>query len=186
MEIGKKDARHLSGLKVGAIGPATADALRHKGIIPDLVPSEYRAEAVVEALGRESLENVRILLPRAAEAREILPIELEKMGAFVDVIPAYRTVRPDRDTTMVRDLLVDGRIDLITFTSSSTVSNFLGMFPGEDEPVREWMKKTTIACIGPITAETAEKNGLTVSVMPDEYTIDGLTDSIIEHFTGSE
>jgi len=178
-----KDARALSGLEVGAIGPATADALRDRGISPDLVPSEYRAEAIVEALGRESLKGVRILLPRAAEAREILPEELEKMGARVDVVTAYRTVRPDRDTSRVRDMLEKGDIDMVTFTSSSTVTNFMGMFPGEEASVREWMGRAEAACIGPITAETARKNGLQVRVVPEAYTIESLTAAIMDHFS---
>lgn len=186
MALRKRDARSLSGLRVGAIGPATAEALRLQGILPDLVPAEYRAEAVVEALGKEAVEGVRVLLPRAAEAREVLPRELERMGAMVDVVPAYQTVRPDRDTSRVRSLLKDGKIDAVTFTSSSTVTNFVGMFPGEEEELRKWIAHTTVACIGPITAATAEKCGFKVGVIPDQYTIDALTDSVISRFSEKE
>ena len=179
-----KDARALHTARVGAIGPATADALRHQGIRPDLVPDEYRAEAVVEGLGNESLDGVRVLLPRAEKAREVLPEELERRGARVDVIPAYRTVKPDRDTTRVRNMLERGEIDLITFTSSSTVRNFLEMFGGEEETLRGWMARAAVACIGPITAKTAEKLGLTVDVIPPEYTIDSLTEAVVQHVSG--
>jgi len=183
MDVLEKDARDLNGLRVGAIGPATAEALRARGIRPDLVPAEYRAEAVVEALGREAVKGARILLPRAEKAREVLPEELERMGASVDVVTAYRTVRPDRDTGRVRGLLERGEIDLITFTSSSTVTNFAAMFPEEGAALREWMQRTTVACIGPITAKTAEEQGFSVDVVAGSYTIDALAEAIVRRFT---
>lgn len=180
-----KDARALHCARVGSIGPATAEALKRHGIHPDLVPAEYRAEAVVEALGRQSLEGLQVLIPRAAKAREVLPRELERRGAGVDVVSAYRTVKPDRDTTRVRGMLERGEIDLITFTSSSTVTNFLGMFPGEEDLLRGWMKSAGVACIGPITAKTAEDAGLCVDVVPPRYTIDSLTEAVVRHFSKS-
>jgi uroporphyrinogen III methyltransferase/synthase len=185
MEAQEKDARSLGGVRVGAIGPATARALERRGIRADLVPSEYRAEAVVEALGREAVKGLRILLPRAEKAREVLPKELERMGASVDVISAYRTVSPDRDTGRVRGMLEGGGIDLIAFTSSSTVTNFAAMFPGEEAGLREWMGKTTVACIGPVTAKTAEEMGFGVDLIPEAYTIDSLTDAIVRRFAGA-
>ncbi|MCF8061808.1 MAG: uroporphyrinogen-III C-methyltransferase [Deltaproteobacteria bacterium] len=183
LEARGKDARALHGARVGAIGPATAEALRARGILPDLVPDEYRAEAVVEVLGKEALEGVRVLLPRAEKARELLPMELEQRGARVDVITAYRTVKPERDTTRVRYMLERGEIDLITFTSSSTVSNFLEMFPGGEDALRDLMKRTAVACIGPITAKTAEKLGFSVDVVPPLYTIDALTEAVVDFFS---
>jgi len=186
MALMGKDARGLCGVRVGAIGPATAEAVLSHGIRPDLVPSEYRAEAVVEALGREAMNGVRVLLPRAEKAREVLPVELERMGAVVDVVPAYRTVRPDRDTGRVRGMLERGEVDLVTFTSSSTAVNFAGMFPEEDALLREWMKKTSVACIGPVTAKTAEDLGFAVDVTAKTYTIEGLVDAIVARFAGSD
>ncbi len=183
LEAGEKDARDLSGARVGAIGPATADALRRRGIRPDLVPPEYRAESIVEALGREALDGVRVLLPRAEKAREILPRELGRRGAMVDVVPAYRTVRPDHDTTRVRAMLERGEIDLITFTSSSTVTNFSDMFAEDPASMRNWMKRTAVACIGPITAKTAEEQGFSVDVIPPAYTIDSLTQAVLGLFS---
>ncbi len=174
-----KDARALHAARVGAIGPATAGALRSRGIRPDLVPSEYRAEAVVEALGEGALEGVQVLIPRAARAREVLPEELQRRGARVDVVTAYRTVKPDRDTSRIRGMLERGEIDLITFTSSSTVTNFLEMFAGEEEALLGWMRTVNVACIGPITAQTAEKRGLSVDVMPASYTIEALTEAVV-------
>ena len=126
-----KDSRDLSGIKVAAIGAKTGDALRGRGVRPDLVPGEFRAEAVVEAFRSQEVRGKRILLPRAAEAREVLPDELQKMGASVDVVEVYRTIRADVDRKPLRDLLEKGRVHMVTFTSSSTVRNFVEPFRGE-------------------------------------------------------
>ncbi len=182
LEAAEKDARHLGGIRVGAIGPATADALKAHGIRPDLMPQEYRAESVVEALGCEPLEGVRVLLPRAETAREVLPEELRLRGAIVDVLPAYRTVKPGRDTAQIRTMLKRGKIDLITFTSSSTVTNFAGMFEGDAASLREWMQRTSVACIGPITANTAAELGFSVDLVPSSYTIDSLIKAVLDFF----
>lgn len=178
-----KDSRDLKGVRVAAIGSRTGDVLLQKGISPDLVPDEFRAEAVVEALRKEDVRGVRILLPRAAEAREVLPRELEKMGARVDVVEAYRTIRPEGDRARVREMLEAGDIHMVTFTSSSTVRNFIHMFEREGAAFFTWMKKTAIACIGPVTAETAEKHGLKVTLVAPQYTIEALTSAISRHFS---
>ncbi len=177
------DARALGGARIGAIGPATAEALRMRGIIPDLVPGEYRAEAVVEALGQDSLDGARILIPRAETAREILPVELERMGAGVEVVPAYRTILPEADARGVRSMLEQGRIDMVTFTSSSTVSNFARMFAGDPGGPGEWMQGVAVACIGPITAKTAVEHGFEVTVTAPVYTIEGLTEAVSDYFS---
>ena len=181
-ELGK-DVRCLKDIKVGAIGLKTAEAVYAKGIKPDLVPDEYRAEAIVEAFKKEGAGNLNlnILLPRAAEAREILPDELKKMGARVDVVEAYRTVMPDKGADRIRVMLENGEIDMVTFTSSSTVINFVGMF-GPDQ-VKRLIEKVAVACIGPITARTAEKHGLKVSIMPKDYTIEALVNAIMEYYS---
>ena len=176
------DLRELKDIKVGAIGPKTAEALAKKGIRPDLVPDEYRAEAVVEAFKDWDIKMAKILLPRAAEAREVLPMELTKRGAFVDEIPVYQTVRPVHDKPRVKEMLEKGEIDMVTFTSSSTVRNFVDMFRQETQLFKDWMSKVPVACIGPITAKTAEDKGLPVSLMPEEYTIDALTHAIVQYF----
>lgn len=177
------DSRDLCGIKVGAIGPKTAEALKLKGIKPDLVPDEYRAEAVVEAFKVLEADGLKILLPRAAEAREILPVELGKMGAHVNVVEAYRTVKPDTDKEWVREMLGNGDIHMVTFTSSSTVTNFVKMFENEPDKLKEWMSSVAVACIGPVTAATAEENGLAVNVFPGDYTIEALTDSMVRYFS---
>ena len=179
----KKDVRDLKGIKIGAIGPKTADQWHQLGIKPDLIPDEYRAEAVVESFKKWDTQGVRILVPRAAKAREILPDQLRKMGAQVDVVDAYKTVSPTDDTTGVRDMLEKGTIDMVTFTSSSTVTNFVNMFGSEKERLTdEWMKRVKIACIGPITADTAREQGFSVDLMPSDYTIEALTRAITDFF----
>jgi len=179
-----KDVRDMKGLKIGAIGPRTAETWARFGIRPDLVPDEYRAEAVVDCFRkRGTLKGIRILLPRAMKAREILPQELRKMGAQVDVVPAYKTVRPQTHSGHVRELLERGELDMITFTSSSTVENFTNMFQTEHAELLRWMKRVTIACIGPVTAETARQKGFSVDIVPSEYTIRALTESIVSHMT---
>ena len=178
----KKDVRELKGIKIGAIGPKTAEKWRRMGIVPDLVPTEYRAEAIVEAFREMGTHSGKILLPRAAKAREVLPEDLNKMGFEVDVVPAYQTVKPDQDTAMVAELLREGRIHMVTFTSSSTVTNFLSMMDRHDQTLRGSLARVTIACIGPVTAKTAEENGLTVTLTPAEYTIDSLTEAISAYY----
>jgi uroporphyrinogen III methyltransferase/synthase len=104
------------------------------------------------------------------------------MGASVDEVPAYQTVKPDHDKGRVKDMLEKGEIDLVTFTSSSTVTNFVEMFGKDGDQLRKWMDQVAVACIGPITARTAEENGFTVSVIPQEFTIEALTNAIVDYF----
>ncbi|MBW2609328.1 MAG: uroporphyrinogen-III C-methyltransferase [Deltaproteobacteria bacterium] len=182
VEVIGKDARDLKGIKIGAIGPKTAQALHERGIRPDLVPDEYKAEAVVELFKNQKEKALRVLLPRAARAREVLPEELEKMGAQVNVVEAYRTVKPDNNKDMIREMLEKGEIHMVTFTSSSTVTNFVEMFESDSQGLGKWMADIAVACIGPVTARTAEENGLKVSLMPQEYTIEALTSAIVQYF----
>ncbi|HYA02261.1 MAG TPA: uroporphyrinogen-III C-methyltransferase [Syntrophobacteria bacterium] len=175
-----KDVRALRGLRLAAIGPKTARALQERGLRLDLVPSEYRAEAVIEALGEAEIRGRRFLLPRAARAREVLPEKLAEMGGKVDVVTAYETVRPTERADEVRRLLCGGAIHCITFTSSSTVENFVAMVGGDDLP--SLVGQTVVACIGPITADTAREHGLHVEITPGEYTIEALTAALVDHF----
>jgi uroporphyrinogen III methyltransferase/synthase len=175
-----RDARDLKGIRIAAIGPKTAETLESVLLRPDLVPSEYRAEGLLDALGELGVRGKRFLMARAAVAREILPEKLREAGAVVDVVPAYRTVLPQHDADKIGTLLRNGEIDCLTFTSSSTVSNFFALIPRED--LMCCADRTAVACIGPITAETASKFGLQTSIMPSEYTIRGLVDSIVSYF----
>lgn len=162
--------------RVCAIGPATGGALEEMGLAPRVIPDEFVAEAVVEALDEEAdLEGKRILLPRAAVARETLPEGLRARGARVDVVEAYRTVQGREEAGDLRRHLEAGEVDLITFTASSTVRNF-------ERAVGTDVGRARVAAIGPITAGTARELGYDVAVVADEYTIPGLVDACVRHF----
>lgn len=178
----KGDLRLLYGISVCAIGPQTAIELKRFGLNPDLIPNEYRAEAIIKEMGKEDITGKKILLPRAEKAREILPEELSRMGAKVKVVTTYKTIKPKNNLDMVKGLLKNREISVITFTSSSTVKNFFEMFKGGEE-IKELIDGTAIACIGPITAKTAEDLGIRTDIMPLRYTIPDLTEAIVEHFS---
>jgi uroporphyrinogen III methyltransferase / synthase len=178
----EKDIRDLKGLRIAAIGPKTAAVLDTLGVHADLVPGEYRAEATAAALKERGISGARILLPRAAEARDVLPVELRAAGSEVIVAPVYKTIRPRQNIDRVRKLLADGEIDAVTFTSSSTVTNFIGMFDGEEARLREWMKWIAVACIGPVTADTARGKGLDVAFTADTYTVEALCRGLVSYF----
>ena len=176
-----KDARHLGQLKVAVIGSETAAALERKGITADVVPAEFRAEAVVAALKGRIGPQDRVLIARAAEAREVLPEELARMGASVDVVAAYRTLPGEADGAALAEQLAGGEIDVVTFTSSSTVTNLLAILGNKGA---ELLGRVKIACIGPVTADTCRENGLCPDVIAAEYTIKGLADCIITELGG--
>jgi uroporphyrinogen III methyltransferase/synthase len=170
----------LAGRRVAAIGPATADALAEHGVRADLVPGEYRAEGLLERLRGVVTPADRVLLPRAAQTRDVLVTGLRRLGAQVTEVPAYATRRAEAGAARLREALASGTIDAVTFTSSSTARNFAELFT-EDER-RAWLGRVTVASIGPITAATAAEYGLTTDVMPGEYTIPALARALAEHF----
>jgi uroporphyrinogen III methyltransferase / synthase len=170
----------LAGRRVAAIGPATADALGEHGIRADLVPHEYRAEGLLERLRAVITPADRVLLPRAAQTRDVLVTGLRRLGAQVTEVPAYATRRAEAGTARLREALAAGTIDAVTFTSSSTARNFAELFT-EDER-RTWLARATVASIGPITAATAAEYGMQTDVMPNEYTIPALARALAEHF----
>ncbi len=174
-----QDIRELKGLRVFTIGPKTAEAVRDLGIRVDVVPENFVAESLIKSIGKENIEGKRFLLPRATVARETLPEQLQKMGAIVDIAPAYQTILPDTPVETLAKRLEEGSIDVITFTSSSTVKNFLALTGKKLLPA---IKKVTIACIGPVTAETAKNAGLNVEIVPEQYTVPALLDSIETFF----
>lgn len=162
------DIRALGKAKIAAIGPATAESIRSRGLRVDFVPGRFVAESAAEEF--PSPEGKHILIARALEARDVLPDELEKRGAAVDVAAVYRTLAED-------DGLPDlSGIDAITFASSSTVRSFRQKYPGD-------IKGPVIACIGPVTAQTAREMGLSVDVEPEEFTIPALVEALIRHFS---
>src|SRR5437667_5392148 len=170
------DAREIGGAKIAAIGPATAQRVRDFHLHVDLQPEEFVAEAVVREFRKQGgIQNLRILLARAEKARDVLPKELSATGAIVDEAFAYRTVPETRDTSGAQRQLAEGGADLITFTSSSTVENFLALgLP--------WPKGMRIASIGPITSKTVRDQGLEVDVEAHRHDIDGLVQAIRKLF----
>lgn len=176
-----KDARALANLRLCAIGPRTAKELGAYGLTPDVIPSEFQAEGVIAALAYVGIRGSRILIPRAEVAREILPDQLRELGATVEVIPVYRTIVPAVDIASLTQQLQDGQVAVVTFTSSSTVRNFVELFGGRDR-VRPLLAGTVVACIGPITARTAEEYRVTVTVMPAENTVPALAEAIVRYF----
>jgi len=153
------------------------------GIKSDIIPESYRAESVVEAFANIDTKDKKILLPRAAQARPILPVELSRMGAVVDEIIAYRTKAVNDNADFLLKRLKERKIDIITFTSSSTVKNFHALIPRKD--LKGLMKHVTIASIGPITADTARDLGFDVHIIAEAFTIPGLCEAIIEHYHSS-
>ncbi|HEX6351185.1 MAG TPA: uroporphyrinogen-III synthase [Candidatus Dormibacteraeota bacterium] len=174
----RHDARALAASRVCAIGPETARALEGKGIRPELVAGEYTAEGLAQALGGWDLKGTRVLVPRARMGRDALPALLAERGAEVELLPVYETVCPAASAEALRALFADRGVDAITFTSSSTVVNFVDAFPERRLP--PLVKKAHVACMGPVTAETARKLGLTVDIIAREYTTRGLTLAISE------
>ena len=181
LHVAGKDARALASLRLCAIGPRTAQELETYGLTPDLIPTQYQAEGVIAALTHAGVRGSRILIPRAEVAREILPEQLRELGATVDVIPVYRTIAPVVDVVSLTKQFYEGQVAAATFTSSSTVRNFVEVFGGRDA-VRPLVARVVLACIGPITARTAEEYGLTVTVMPAENTVPALAEAIVRHF----
>ena len=172
-----KDARAFGGVCVGAIGPATSAALNGRGITADFIPTRPVSEVVLEELSRREWDGVKALLPGADIGRDVLHRGLTGLGAKVDLIPAYRTVPVTGVKDKARKALESG-VDAVTFTSSSTVKNLLDLLDGD----RKALEGSRIACIGPTTAATAHQLGLTVDLVADVHTVDGLVDALVSYF----
>ena len=166
---------------IAAIGPATAERIGEAGLRVDVVPREFRAEALIEAVADGSLAGKRVLIPRAKVAREVLPERLREAGAEVVVAPAYESVPSSGGREELSERLEAGAVDCVTFTASSTVENFAGTF-GAGEAAR-LLAETRVACIGPITAETARGYGIRVDAEAERYTILGLVEAVVDLFT---
>jgi len=170
----------ISRKRVAAIGPATAEALAEHGVRVELVPMEYRAEGLVEGLQRVLGPGDRVLLPRAKETRDVLVVELRRLGVAVTEVPAYQTRRIEDGVVRLREVLASGSVDAVTFTSSSTARNFAEQF--SDDERSAWRGRIAVASIGPITAATAAEYGLSTDVMPSEYTIPALARALADYF----
>ena len=171
------DAREIGGVRIAAIGPATAQRIRDFHLKVDLQPEEFVAESLAREFRKQGdVENLRILIARAEKARDLLPRELSALGAIVDEGFAYRTVPETRDDIGARRRLLEEGADLITFTSSSTVENFLAL-------ALPWPAKMQVASIGPITSKTARDHGLDVAVEARRHDIPGLVEAIRKFFS---
>jgi len=181
-----KDARALGGIEIAAIGPATAAALAARGIKADFVPEKYVAESVVEGFLARGVRDKQVLLARASKSREVLPVALVQAGATVTELSVYRTQLAAEGAEDAEDILtgiMEGEVQYLTFTSSSTVNNFFHLLPPERfAPVRN---KVRIACIGPITSGTLAKHGFTADIEPKDYTIPALAKAIADDATGA-
>jgi uroporphyrinogen III methyltransferase/synthase len=175
-----KDLRLLKGVKICVVGPKTAEALESYGLKPDLIPSEFKAEGVVSALGGSGVKGQKFLIPRAKVARELIPDKLREQGAEVTVATAYENIRPAADADRARKLFEDKKIAAVTFTSSSTVHNFVEIL-GQKE-YKALMEGVVIACIGPVTAKTAREYGMKTDIMPSDYTIPALVDAMVAFY----
>lgn len=173
----KKNLRHL---RVAAIGPATQQAIERLGVRVHVVPEQYVAESVVDSL-RERVKGKRVLLARAKVARDVIPRELRKLGAQVEVVEAYQTGIPLASRTRLRSVLKDSRRrpDVITFTSSSTVKNFLALLGPLVRRRGYPLDGVRLASIGPVTSNTLRASGLPVDIEASEYTIPGLIAAIV-------
>ncbi len=181
------DARDMKGPDIAAVGKSTADLLLKYGINADLIPSTFTGEGLAESLLDQGVEGRNILIPRALKAREIVPETLRGAGAQVTVVPVYQNCPEDKPKKNLRTDFKDGRVDMVTFTSSSTVRNFLRMVDAESqEELGRLMEGVDIAAIGPITAKTVTDNGLQVTVQPEEYTISEMIWSIVQYYSAEK
>lgn len=170
----------LQHLKIAAIGPATEERVQDYGLVVDIVPQRYVAEEVVRAL-RKFTKGEKVLLVRARVARDVIPQQLRNAGADVEVVEAYQTVVPESAKADMQRAFSGSRPpDAITFTSSSTVKNFLSVIVGTDIPAK--LAKVKFASIGPVTSDTLHEYGLPVHEEADEYTMEGLTQALIRLF----
>jgi uroporphyrinogen III methyltransferase/synthase len=180
---GPRDIRAMAGPQLCTVGSGTAERLARYGIRVDLIPDEFRAEAVVAALSQHgAVEGSRVLVPRAAIGRDVIADGLRAAGAHVTDVVAYKTVLEDEqqeDRPDVYRMLLDQAIDVVTFTSPSAVRNFTQIYGVEQ--TTDLLKNTIVAVIGPVTAEAAIQLGIPVSVVPNVSTIPALVDAIAAH-----
>jgi len=177
----ERDIRDLKGVRICAIGTKTAEEINKHGIKVDLIPKQFNAEGLVEAFmeanNSERLDGVRILLPRAQDARAVFPEKIKELGGEIDVFTAYKAEKPATHGKRMKRFLKEGKITIATFTSAATFNNFMEIM-GED--AIGLLKDVTIAVIGPVTAKAVEKAGLKVGIMPEEATVEAMVNAIKE------
>jgi uroporphyrinogen III methyltransferase/synthase len=179
-----RDLRALAGVKLCAIGSSTSERLARHGLKVDVVPAEYRSEAIVRAVAEAGdVRGLKVLLPHTDIGRELIADELRKLGAEVTEVVAYRTVaaEPGREGEPdIYRMLLERRIDVVTFTSASGVRNFVRVLGAE--PAADLLRATVVASIGPVTADAAAEYGITTTIVPAHFTVSGLVDAIVEYF----
>jgi uroporphyrinogen III methyltransferase/synthase len=179
LQAKKLDARQFGDTKIGAIGPATAGAIESKGLHPDYVPKAYTSQGFLAGMNKRDVAGRRVLLPRADIAGRELTEGLAKLGAKVDQVTVYRTATATKSIAQAKQMLLNDEIDVITFTSASTVTGLL------DRLGQKWkvIKKAKLACIGPVTAEALADKGLKADIVAREHTMPGLV-AAVEHYFG--
>jgi uroporphyrinogen-III synthase len=179
------DADALQHFKIAAIGPATEQAIADRGLVVDVVPNKYVAEEVVRIL-RPHVRGQRVLLVRAKVARDVIPVQLTGAGASVDVVEAYQTVTPEESKARLQEVFADKKRqpEFITFTSASTVQNFLALIVGTDVPGK--LTEVKFASIGPVTSETLQEYGLPAHIEAEDYSMEGLVEAITQSVAGHD
>jgi uroporphyrinogen III methyltransferase/synthase len=178
------DARAFGSVRLCAIGTKTAAELRKHGLVVDYIPKEYVSEAIIKGFLDYNLEGEKFLLPGANIARQKLKVGLEEQGAEVDNITVYQTVKAVNNNSYKQ--LTKNRMDMVTFTSSSTVNKFIEGLKDSKIDMNEFMNSTNIACIGPITASSVEEHGFKVDVVAEEYTMEGLFQAIKKYYKNNQ
>ncbi len=178
-------SRDFGNSRICAVGPATAEAAKAQGLQVDLVPDEYVAEGVVRALVRRveesgTLAGCRILLPRARQARDVIPRELAAAGAQVDILPCYETLQAEVDRSVISDIL-ESAPELLVFTSSSNVSNFVAALGPEN--ASRILKAGVVAVLGPASAQTVAGYGKQPEILPRENTVESLLQAVSDYFS---
>ncbi len=176
------DTRALGRIRTAAIGPSTAEKMAAYGLKTDVLPDSYRAESVVAAFENRDMHGKKVLIPRALDARPILPEKLRESGALVTEVPVYKTVFADQNADRLIKRLGEKSVHLVTFTSSSTAANFRKLLPEDETLMKSLMEGVKTASIGPITSETAENMGFNVDITARTYTIPGLCEAILNHY----
>ncbi len=179
------DARQLKGPEIAVVGKSTADLLLKYGVHADLIPNVFTGEGLAQSLLDQGVEGRNILIPRALQGREILPETLRGAGAQVTVVPVYQNCPAQGDKEFLRAELEEGGVHMVTFTSSSTVRNFLALLDAENQAeLKKLLTDVKIAAIGPITAKTVTDSGLKVDVQPEQHTIPAMIEAIVAYYHG--
>lgn len=175
---------HIKQKKVAAIGPKTANALKSKGLNIPSLPTSFMQEGLVDYLKQQTRPRMKVLFPKAKFTREFLREQLQELGLVVDEIVIYKTVAVDKGKDSFLEKLKCGELDVITFTSSSTVRHFMAIFEDNNggPSFREYVKHLVIACIGPVTAQTARDLNLPIHVEAEHYTVDGLIEALENYY----